>query len=241
MNFFEKKHLPFITLFLVVFISRLPFLSAGYGIEEDSWGIALAAFHTKLTGIYEPSRFPGHPTQELIYSALWGSGPIVFNGLCAFFSAIASVFFALILKHLKFKHFFIAALALAFVPVFYISSTYTIDFTWTLAFILISLYYLLKNKFIICGIFIGLAVGCRVTSGAMLLPFIIILWQPVDLKNNITSFLKIIIPMTIVSVIAYLPLFLQFGSSFFMYYDQFPYPPLSKVLYKMSIGVFGLK
>jgi hypothetical protein len=37
-----------------------------------------------------------------------------------------------------------------------------------------------------------------------------------------------------------LPLFLQFGSSFFMYYDQFPYPPLSKVLYKMSIGVFGL-
>ena len=61
MNFSDRKYLPFFILFIVVFISRLPFLSAGYGVEEDSWGIALAAAHTALTGVYEPSRFPGHP------------------------------------------------------------------------------------------------------------------------------------------------------------------------------------
>jgi hypothetical protein len=70
MNFFDRKYLPFITLFLIVLLSRIPFLYAGYGIEEDSWGIALAAFHTHLSGIYEPSRLPGHPVQELVYSAL---------------------------------------------------------------------------------------------------------------------------------------------------------------------------
>ncbi|MES2138913.1 MAG: hypothetical protein V4511_04355 [Bacteroidota bacterium] len=240
MNFFDKKYLPFITLFLIVFISRIPFLSAGYGIEEDSWGIALAAFHTKLSGIYEPSRLPGHPVQELIYSALWGAGPIVFNGLCAFFSAVAAVFFALILKHLSFKHFFIASLAFAFVPVYYISSTYTIDFVWTQAFILISFYYLLKNKLIICGIFLGLAIGCRITSGAMLLPFMIIIWQNNHLKQNIILLLKIAAPMALIAIIAYAPIIQQFGLSFFMYYDQFPYPPLSKVLYKMTLGVFGV-
>ncbi|MDP1745506.1 MAG: hypothetical protein Q8L90_08010 [Bacteroidota bacterium] len=240
MNFFDKKHLPFITLFLIVFISRIPLLSAGYGIEEDSWGIALAAFHTKLTGIYEPSRLPGHPVQELIYSALWGAGPIVFNGLCAFFSAIGVVFFALILKHLSFRHFFIASLAFAFVPVYYISSTYTIDFVWTQAFILISFYYLLKNKLIFCGIFLGLAIGCRITSGAMLLPFMIILWQNKNLKQNIILLLRIAAPMALVAIIAYAPIIQQFGLSFFMYYDQFPYPPLSKVLYKMTLGVFGV-
>lgn len=240
MNFFEKKHLPFITLFLIVFISRIPFLSAGYGIEEDSWGIALAAFHTKLSGIYEPSRLPGHPVQELIYSALWGTGPIVFNGLCAFFSALGAVFFALILKHLSFKHFFIASLAFAFVPVYYISSTYTIDFVWTQAFILISFYYLLKNKLIVSGIFLGLAIGCRITSGAMLLPFMIIIWQNKNLKQNIILLLKIAAPMAIVAIIAYSPIIQQFGLSFFMYYDQFPYPPLAKVLYKMTLGVFGV-
>lgn len=239
MNFFDRKYLPFLTLFLIVFISRIPFLYAGYGIEEDSWGIALAAFHTKLTGIYEPSRLPGHPVQELIYSLLWGTGPIVFNGLCAIFSAIGSVFFALILKQLNFKHFFFAALAFAFVPVYYISSTYTIDFVWTQAFILISLYYLLKDKLIVCGIFLGLAIGCRITSGAILLPFMIIIWQNNNLKQNVIQLLKISIPMAFLSVLAFALIIQQFGFSFFMFYDQFPYPPISKVLYKMTLGVFG--
>lgn len=236
---FLNTYTSLFLLFLLVFVSRLPFLTAGYGVEEDSWGIALAAFHTKLTGIYEPSRLPGHPVQELIYSALWGTGPLVFNGLCALFSCIGTVFFALILKHLNFKHYFIASLAFAFVPVYYISSTYTIDFVWTQAFVLISLYYLLKNKFILCGIFLGLAIGCRITSGAMLLPFMIIIWQNSNLKQNAINLMKIALPMALVTILAFIPVISQFGLSFFMYYDQFPYPPFPKVLYKMIIGVFG--
>ena len=240
MGFFERKHLPFLILFIIVFISRLPFLSAGYGIEEDSWGIALAAFHTHISGIYEPSRLPGHPVQELIYSYLWGAGPIVFNGLSAFFSAIGVVFFSLILKHLQFKHFFIASLAFAFIPVYYISSTYTIDFVWTEAFVLISVYFLLKDNLIACGIFLGLAVGCRITSGAMLIPFMIIIWQQHNWKQNIWHLIRILTPMLLVVLIVFIPIMNQFGFSFFTYYDQFPYPSISKVLYKMIPGVFGV-
>jgi len=235
----KNKYLPFLILFLIVFISRLPFLSAGYGVEEDSWGIALAAFHTKLTGIYEPSRFPGHPVQELIYSALWGAGPAVFNGLCAFFSALAAVFFALILDHFRFRYAFPAALAFAFVPVFYISSCYTIDFAWSEALVLMSMYCFLKNKYIPTGIFLGLAVGCRVTCGVMLLPYLIMMWNG-DLKDMFIRMLKIAVPMAVVAVLAFLPVILQFGTSFFMYYDQFPYPPITKVFYKMIIGVWGI-
>lgn len=234
------RPLPFLSLFLIVLLSRIPFLYAGYGIEEDSWGIALAAFHTHFSGVYEPSRLPGHPVQELIYSALWGAGPAVFNGLCALLSAIGVVFFALILKHLNFKYFFLAALAFAFVTVYYISSTYTIDFVWTEAFVLISFYFLLKNKLIACGIFLGLAIGCRITSGAMLLPFMIICWQQNNLKQNFISLLKVSIPMALLTIIAFAPIIQQFGFSFFMYYDQFPYPRMSKVFYKMILGVFGV-
>jgi hypothetical protein len=236
---FDKKYNALITLFIITLISRLPFLSAGYGVEEDSWGIALAAFHTKLTGIYEPSRLPGHPIQELLYSALWGNGPIVFNGLCALFSSIGIVYFALILKQLRFKHYLFAAFAFAFIPVYYISSTYTIDFVWTETFVLISFYYLLRNKFITCGIFLGLAIGCRITSGAMLFPFMLIAWQNNNLKQNIITLIKIGIPMAFIAILAFIPVISQFGLSFFMYYDQFPYPPLPKVMYKMIIGVFG--
>ncbi len=237
--FFEKKYSPFIVLFLLVLISRLPFLSAGYGAEEDSWGIALAAFHTKCTGIYEPSRLPGHPFQEYIYSFLWGSGPFVYNLLCAVFSAVGAVFFALILKHLKFRLFFIAALAFSLVPVYYISSTYTIDFVWTQALILIAFYCLLKHTYVACGVFLGLAVGCRITSGAMLIPFMIICWQS-NFRQNVIHFFKLVIPMSLIAIILFIPVYVQFGSSFFMYYDQFPYPPFTKVMYKMTIGVVGL-
>lgn len=236
----KNKYLPFAILFLIVLLSRFPFLNAGYGVEEDSWGIALAAFHTKLTGIYEPSRFPGHPVQELIYSALWGSGPFIFNLLSALFSAIAALFFALILKHFNFKNFFLAALAFAFVPVVYISSTYTIDFMWSVAFVLMSLYFLLKEKHIVCGLLLGLAVGCRITCGVMLLPYMIIVWENNNPGKNLKFVLRIALPMLTLAFFVFLPLILQFGTSFFMYYDQFPYPPFAKVVYKMTIGVFGL-
>jgi hypothetical protein len=239
MTLFNKKNIPFFLLFLIVFISRVPFLSAGYGVEEDSWGIAMAAFQTKMSGVFEPSRLPGHPVQELIYSALWGAGPIVFNGLCAFFSAVGAVFFALILQQLKFKHFLFAAFALAFVPVYFISSTYTIDFVWTEAFVLISLYALLKNRLVVSGVFLGLAIGCRITSGAMLLPFMMIIWQDKNLKQNFINLLKISIPMGVVAIVSFIPIIAQYGLSFFMYYDQFPYPSMAKLVYKMVFGVFG--
>lgn len=210
----NKNYLPFIILFFVVFITRLPFLYAGYGVEEDSWAIALAAFHTKCTGVYEPSRLPGHPFQEYIYSLLWGCGPVVFNGLCALFSTIGAVFFAGILNHLKFNQYFLAAFAFALVPVYYISSTYTIDFVWTQALMLISFYAVLKNRYMLAGLFLGFAVGCRVTSGVMLIPFMIICWQP-GFKTNILIFLKMSIPVGIVSLVLYAPIYAQFGPSFF--------------------------
>jgi hypothetical protein len=235
----RNKYLPFIFLFIVVFISRLPFVDAGYGVEEDSWGIALAAFHTKLTGIYEPSRFPGHPVQELLYSALWGSGPELFNTLSAFFSAVAALFFALILQHLNFRHFILAAFAFAFVPVVFISSTYTIDFMWSEACVLVSFYLVLRKKLLLAGVVLGLAIGCRITSGVMLLPFMLVIWERSSWKNNLRNLIRISLPMAVVSVLAFLPAILQFGTSFFMYYDQFPYPPVTKVLYKMTLGVFG--
>lgn len=235
----KQKQLGLLALFLMVLLSRLPFLSPGYGIEEDSWAIALAAFHTKLTGIYEPSRLPGHPGQELLLSLLWGIGSWWYNFLSALMSAVATLFFAKILDRFGFRNYWLAALAFSFVPVFYISSTYTIDFVWTACFVMISWYLLLRNSLLACGIFLGIAVACRITSGIMLLPFMMAIWEAGHTKKMVRSFLLISIPMGVVTALFFLPVFLQFGSGFFMYYDQFPYPSLPKVFYKMIPGVVG--
>ncbi|HSH65230.1 MAG TPA: hypothetical protein VLB84_05390 [Bacteroidia bacterium] len=91
----------------------------------------------------------------------------------------------------------------------------------------------------LCGIFLGLAIGCRITSGVMLIPFMIMSWQQ-DYKLMAARFFKMSISMGVVASLLFLPVYFQFGSSFFMYYDQFPYPPFTKVMYKMIPGVFGL-
>jgi hypothetical protein len=239
MNRSTSNYFPFIVLFLLVLFSRLGFLLPGYGIEEDSWGIALAAKYSHEHGIYEPSRFPGHPVQEIIFSLFPQIGAWGFNFLSAFFSAVAALFFALSLKHLNFRSHILAAAAFAFVPVIYISSTYTIDFMWTEAFVLIALYNVLKRNLILAGFFLGLACGCRITSGAMLIPFFILFYERGENRKNILSLLKIGFAMGAVTLLAYLPLIQRFGFSFFMYYDQFPYPPLAKVFYKMIPGAFG--
>ena len=92
-------------LALSVLLSRIPFLDAGYGVEEDSWGIAVAAYHTWLYGVMEASRLPGHPVNEWVYSLLWGYGPWLYNFLSALCSVVCFLIFYRIAKHLQIKQF----------------------------------------------------------------------------------------------------------------------------------------
>lgn len=236
----QNKHIFF--LVIIIFLSRLPFLSAGYGAEEDSWGIALAAHNTKTTGVFEVSRFPGHPFQELIYSALWGIGPFGYNVLSTVFCVFASVFLFLILKHFQADVLssFFGSLAFAFTPIIFISSTYTIDYIWTIAFVLASFYFLLKEKTVLAAIFIGIAIGCRITAGAMLLPMAYWIFEKENTKESIKKIAKMSLIAIVVGSALFLPVVWVYGKEFFMYYDQFPYPPMAKVLYKATIGVWGL-
>jgi len=105
--------------------------------------------------------------------------------------------------------------------------------------VLISFYVLLKKQLYFAGIFLGLAIGCRITSGIMLLPFLIIIWEQNNFKKNVFSFLKISIPTAIIAFISFVPIIQKYGFSFFMYYDQFPYPSFPKFFYKLIPGVWG--
>ena len=118
---------------LGIFLSRLPFLSQGYGLDGDSWSVAIVARNIAMTGNYEVSRFPGYPVQELICSLFYNGTAWRLNLLTAIISTIGVLFFALTLKAWKFKYVFLAAAALAFVPIIYINSTTTIDYVWALS------------------------------------------------------------------------------------------------------------
>ena len=224
---------------MLVFLSRLPFLSAGYGLDGDSWAVAITALKLHETGNYIVSRLPGYPVQEWLTSVVIGGGAFAVNCLTAIVSTIGFLFFVLTLRALRFRSIYLAGFALAAVPILYIHSTTAIDYNFALAFILIALFFVIKDNPLLAGIFLGLAIGSRITSGAMLIPFAIMLTKSMSVRGNVMRILRLTIPALLIGALVFIPVFLQYSWGFFTYYDV-PYPSIPKVLYKFSLEVWGV-
>ncbi|MEO8149919.1 MAG: hypothetical protein ABI723_19930 [Bacteroidia bacterium] len=249
----QKRHqniFQFLLLFVLILISRLPFLSAGYGVEEDSWGMMNALRRIHETGLFEVSRFPGHPVLEFCYLALWGKSYFVFNFLTAFISSIGLLFFAAVIKQLGFRKYFWSTLALAFIPVVYIKCTDTMDFMWGFSFMMVCLYFVLRSRasknidkarfhFFLAGIALGLAIGTRFTSAVFILPLLILFF---DLTKRETWYQFIVLSGTTLSVT--LLCFFQTIKNYDADVYFAPYilgrPEFLKSVFKASVGVFGI-
>jgi hypothetical protein len=235
----ENESTQIIVFAAVILLSRVPFLFSGYGLDADSWEVALTAKNISSSGVYEVSRFPGFPVHEFLCSLFYTGSYVSLNLLSTIIGTVGLIFFVSTLKALRFKSVFLAAFALASVKTIYVNSTVTVDYTWALAFILIALYFVVKDKPVIAGLFLGIAIGCRITSGAMLVPFAIMISQTGELKKNTMRILKIIFTTCITGGLIFLPVFLRYGKSFLTYFDA-PYPSIPEVLYKLSFGVWGV-
>lgn len=225
-------------LAFITFLSRLPFLNNGFGYDPDAWRIMRSAHLMAATGTYRVSRFPGYPLVEIVYSWLWPSSPFVTNGLTAVMSVIAVSFFALICKHLGSKDYFIAGLALAFTPIIFINSTNSMEYMWALAFILAGMYFIMRNRPLTAGLFCGLAVGSRLTSLFMLIPFcVLILGQAPPRKSQWIAIIKLIVPAFVVSSIIYIPVIQNYGFEFLTFYDSSQ--TVAQAIYRMGVGTWG--
>lgn len=223
----------------LIFASTFPFLFAGYGVEEDSWGTALAAYNTHTTGIYEVSRFPGHPFQELIYALLWNNSPFLFNFLTAICGVASFYFFYKIAQYYSIKHSLLLALAFFYTPTVFISSTYTIDYMWAMAFCLASWYALLRNKFVVAGILLAIAIACRISTGAMVIPFLFVIWNNYKGLCFFKKSFVLGISMLLVTAILFIPVVYMYGFNFLVFWDLFQ-PSWAKLIYKSTLGVFGV-
>ncbi len=238
----QNEKWQYVLLVVIVLMTRLPFISDGYGLDGDAWSVAISAQHWHDTSEYSASRLPGYPVHEYLCSLFADYGYIGLNLLTVFFSVMAVLFFAMILRLLRFRYIFLASITMSMIPVFYIHSTTTIDYIIAISFVLAGMYFLLKEKIILAGIFLGLAIGTRITSGAMLIPFSILLIEYDGFKNNLKRISRLIIPALITGAVLFIPVLQKYSLGFFTYYNV-PYPSIAKVLYKFSIevwGVFGL-
>ncbi len=228
-------------LFVAVLLSRIPFLDAGYGVNTDAWRVARSARAIAETHSYEASRLPGYPVQEIVCAFLWRGGhdwkygPLVLNAASAIFGALAVVLFALLARDTGCKDWLLAAASLAFSPLFYISSVTSKDYVWGLAFSLAATLLALKTRPAAAGVCLGLAIGCRITWGAMVLPlgFILVNTPP---RRRIVLFL---LSAALVATLVFAPVYLKYGPGFFTFYDNHETPGCRLILRRMFVEVWG--
>jgi hypothetical protein len=227
-------------LCVTVLLTRLPFLGFGYGEHADNWRTALAARHIAETGAYEYSRAPGYPVQDYTCALLWKTGPFGFNLLDALFCTAAALFFALICIEHGVADWWLAGLALAFVPIIYVNSVSSKDFPWALGFLMAAWWCALRKKPVLTGILLGLAMGVRITSGAAALPIALTL---IDGADNRTAFRRILITGLIsaaIVLIAFTPVYDRYGVDFFDFYAQHAMPDGWEIAARMTTEVWGV-
>lgn len=227
-----------IGLGLLVLLSRLPFISIGFGSDADAWRVANIAHLIADSGKYVLSRFPGFPFQEITYSFIYngfGFNPLIFNGLTVLFSVAAVILFYLCLRILEIKQAFLISLTFAFVPVVYIASCGTLDAMWAACFIMAGFYAVLKKRFLLGGVFLGFAIGCRISSGLMLIPLSFLMTD----KDRFKNIIKFNLAALLTGLALFIPVIDAYGLSFLRTYDS-GYLPIILVLYNIIFGVWGV-
>lgn len=241
LHYLTKPKNQFALLILLLVISRVAFLGPGYGVDPDAWRVALVAEHIADTGEYRFSREPGFPLHEIASALLIGGGPAALNGATAAFSVLAALLFAMILRHLGIKDYLLGGLAMGLVPIIYQNSIVTMDYMWALAFMMAALYFTLQRRYLLAGVLLGCAIGCRLTSGALIIPLAIIAGRDSDNPDVIGSLapqLKLASASLLVGSVLFLPVFLQYGLSSFRFYDTAS-PPVAEVCRRAALDVWG--
>lgn len=206
---------PYIFIFIIVFLlSRIPFLNLGFGNDPDAWRIANSAFDLNHVLIYHTSRFPGYPLPEYVNSLVINYGWLATNSLTMILTLISVLVFAKILKELEIENKGLIVITFAFLPIVWINSVNTMDYMWAVTFIIISWYFVIKKRYLIAGLMMGLAIASRPTSVLLLIPFIYLILT----ENKIKEGLYFLFASLAVGIALFSPLILQYGLGFISFY-----------------------
>jgi hypothetical protein len=224
-----------IILFVLIAISRLPFLDAGYGANVDAWRVARAARCISQTGLYQVSRFPGYPVHEIACSFFWKGGPIALNALSAISSMTAAAALWVIARRLKCQDSILIAAAFAFTPVIFVNSVTSKDYVTALAFVLWAVVAAMDDRPLLSGALLGLAIGCRITSGAMVLPIAMILFP----KHGWRGSIRFLCAAVLIACVVFIPVYHRYEWSFFTFAANHARPDAITILKRASIEVWG--
>jgi hypothetical protein len=222
-----------------VLLTRLPWLGHDYGSDPDSYRVLNTARHLARGGEYQASRLPGYPAYEYLSALSAGSAPWVSNAVTALFSVAAFILFALILHALQVRRYLLLALGFAMVPVIYVSSCCTMDYVPSMTLMLAATYAVLRRRPILAGLLLGLAVGCRITAGALVLSLCLWMVLSLGVRRALLPCLNLGVTTLLIGALCFLPVYLVYGWGFFAFFDNDGYPPIDVVFARATTLVWG--
>lgn len=211
-------------LALIFFISRIPFIALGFSAftnptDQDVLAVVNSAYLLRYDHVYTVSRFPGYPLYEFVNALFISGGWIATNTATMVVSFICIIIFAKILNFFKIKNKALLVFTFAFIPIIWLNSVITMDYMWSLMFILMGVYLAFSGKYPMAGVAIGLSIGSRFTSAFMIIP--IVLWA-LSNKVNGKKILLFISTAASAAFVLFLPVIYNYkleflGGSGFLY------------------------
>lgn len=199
-------------------LSRTPMLNLGYGADSDAWRVAISARWLWAHGEYYPSRLPGYPLQELTAALLIGGGWLLTNTATMLVSLAGVLCFAAIVGRCRLEPKGLLTLTFAFTPLLWINSTVTMDYMWGMTFVLGAYLLLLRRRYALAGVVLGLAAGFRPTSAAFAGPFLLILLH----ERNPVAAARLVVAMLATATVVFAPEWLRYGTRMFDFADWRP-------------------
>jgi hypothetical protein len=222
-----------------VLATRLPWLNPGYGSDPDSYRVAMAARALARTGAYDVSRLPGYPAYEYLTSLSALAPAWVSNLVTALFSVAAFVLFALLLRELSVRRYLLMAFALALTPVIYLNSCCTMDYIPAVTLQLAATYAVLRQRPLLGGLLLGVAMGFRITAAALALPLCLWMWLLLERRLALRQALVFTVTLLWIGALCYLPVWHLYGWQFFRFYDNDWGPPLKVIAARALPLVWG--
>ena len=175
-------------LLLAVVVSRIPFLLTCYSTDPDGWRVAHAGRIFWETGVYSVSRFPGYPVYEIVggLAALAGGAFLSNATTLAVSLVLIIIWYGFVEEHTSSPR--LLTLLLAFTPLFWIQSAATMDYVWSLLFILLAFSAAQQQRAVLAGLWLGIAIGCRPPNGVAVVPVFMLLSLQSPSKRTLAVF-----------------------------------------------------
>lgn len=148
-------------LALVVLLTRLPFLSPGFGLQPDGWRVGLAARAMWASGGYVASRYGANPLHELLAALLLPGLPLALNFVSALSAALLAVVVAEGLRPTAPHLAPWAGWASVSWPIVWVESVASKDYLLGAMLLAAAVLAAHRRRPVLAGVALGLALGVR--------------------------------------------------------------------------------